>query len=108
MEASLAWLAGHAFAWPALPASMLKTYIQSTVSSALFLSAKSGPAPMMPLNDSTEATLPDAEIDHRSQPGPNQTSRLAILLAREDFGGLEGCRVAANMCAGKERRICAS
>lgn len=33
-------------------------------------SANSGPAPMMPLNDRSEATLPDAETDYRCRPGP--------------------------------------
>jgi hypothetical protein len=51
-------------------------------------------------DDRTGVTLPIAADDDQSQHGPNQTSRLAILLAREDFGGFEGSRVAANMCAG--------
>lgn len=40
------------------------------------ISAISSPAAMRQLNDSTGMTLPDAEADYRSQPGPKQTLSL--------------------------------
>jgi hypothetical protein len=50
--------------------SRTETWIVRAFGTFSTQSAISGPAPMIPLNDRAEATLPDAEIDHRSSPGP--------------------------------------
>jgi hypothetical protein len=50
------------------------------------LSAVSRPVLVMQPNDSTEATLPDAKIQHRSRPGPflpaNDLDRGGSLIAK--------------------------
>ena len=58
-------------------------------------------------NDRTEATLPDAENDHPSRPGPNETSGVASPRDRGVVLRSETNSSDLNFCSTDESSFCA-